>query len=240
MPKQPCRCIDISHYQGRPNFSQVAASGVLAMIHKATEGTGYSDPDRATNCSNALKAGIAVCTYHFLKHGNADAQMDYYLSVIEPEDGERVVVDYEDSACTIGDLHEAVQRLLDYGHDLQITVYSGNLLKEQLGNSHDDFLAQNTDLWLAQYTSGTPSWPKGTYPIYSLWQYSESGTIPGISDAAVDLNEFNGSDENLIKWIGPAGGRPEPGPPAVAQEVNITIAVEGDVRVTVNGQLIEA
>jgi lysozyme len=232
------KCIDISHYQGRPNFSQVAASGVIAMIHKATEGTGYSDPDRAINCSNALKAGIAVCTYHFLKHGNADAQMDYYLKVIEPEDGERVIVDYEDSSCTIGDLHEAVQTLLDYGHNLQITVYSGNLLKEQLGSSHDAFLATNTDLWLAQYTSGQPSWPKGTYDTYSLWQYSESGTIPGISDAAVDLNEFNGSDENLIKWIGPVGGRPSPVPPEVAQEVDIAITVDGNVKVniTVNGE----
>jgi lysozyme len=233
------KCIDISHYQGRPDFNQVAASGVLAMIHKATEGTGYSDPDRAINCSNALKAGMAICTYHFLKHGNADAQMDFYVDVVEPVDGERLIIDYEDSACTIGDLHEAVQQLLDRGagKNWQITVYSGNLLKEQLGNSHDDFLAKNTDLWLAQYTSGTPSWPKGTYPTYSLWQYSESGTIPGISGAYVDLNVFNGSDENLIKWIGPVDGLQ---PPVAAKEVNIVIAVKGNVKVTVNGQPISA
>jgi lysozyme len=227
-----CKCIDISHYQGRPNFQQVAASGVIAMIHKATEGIGYSDPDRAYNCSNALKAGIAVCTYHFLKHGNAAGQMDYYLDDIEPQDGERVIIDYEDSSCTMNDLHEAVQRLLDYGHDLQITVYSGNLLKEQLGNSRDALLAENTDLWLAQYTSGTPSWPKGTYPIYSLWQYSDQGTIPGINDAKVDLNEFNGSDENLIKWIGPAGKEPAP-TPTPDKEVTISINAPDDVTVNV-------
>jgi len=56
-----------------------------------------------------------------------------------------------------------VQALLDYGSDLQITVYSGHLLKEQLGDSRDDFLADNTDLWLAQYTEDESdiSWPEG-------------------------------------------------------------------------------
>jgi len=237
-----CTCIDISHYQGYPDFAKVAAAGVLALIHKATEGTGYSDPNRGTNCKNALDHGLAVCTYHFLKHGNADAQMDYYCSVVQPQRGERMVIDYEDSACTIGDLHEAVQQLLDISKqqdlDLQITVYSGNLLKEQLGSSHDDFLAKNTDLWLAQYTSGTPSWPSGTYEIYSLWQYSESGSIPGIDDAAVDLNRFNGSDENLVKWIGPAG-RPQPVPPEPgAATVALQIETTGAVTVTVNGQTV--
>lgn len=233
------KCIDISHYQGRPNFQQVAASGVIAMIHKATEGIGYSDPDRAYNCSNALKAGIAVCTYHFLKHGSAAEQMDYYLSDIEPQDGERVIVDYEDSACTLDDLHEAVQRLLDYGHDLQITVYSGHLLKEQLGGSRDDFLAENTDLWIAQYGVNAPSWPTGTYPIYSLWQYSDTGTIAGINDAYVDLNEFNGSDENLVKWIGPAGGRPGPMPePDKVVRINIIARDDVTIEVSINGDLI--
>jgi lysozyme len=83
------------------------------------------------------------------------------LDVIEPELGERVIIDYEEDGCTLADLHEAVQAVIDYGHNLRITVYSGHLLKEQLGDTYDELLAENTDLWLAQYTTGTPSWAEG-------------------------------------------------------------------------------
>ncbi|HEY7415608.1 MAG TPA: glycoside hydrolase family 25 protein, partial [Ktedonobacteraceae bacterium] len=182
-------CIDISHHQGYCDFEEVARSGVKGIIHKCSEGTSYEDDMRAENCSNAMKAGLGVSTYHWLSPGsNATAQMEFYLSLLDPVKGERVVIDYEQDGCTLTMLKDAVQALLDYKHDLRITVYSGHLLKEQLNGNCDEFLRDNTDLWLAQYTSGTPSWSEGTYENWMLWQYSESGTIPGIDDAYVDLN----------------------------------------------------
>jgi lysozyme len=146
-------CIDISHHQGTPDMREVAASGVLGLIHKATEGSSFIDDARAQNCSNAIAAGIAVSTYFWLKPGDGRSQAEFYLSVVDPVDGERVVIDYEEDGCSLTTLKDAVQALLDYGKNLQITVYSGHLLKEVLGDSHDAFLAEHTDLWLAQYTS---------------------------------------------------------------------------------------
>lgn len=207
------KCIDISHWQGFPDFKKVRAAGVIAMIHKCTEGTGYTDPNRRKNCSNAIKAGIKVATYHWLKPGNNAAdQMEYYLDQLDPVPGERVVIDYEENGCTLDQLKAAVQYLKDDPRDLNVTVYSGHLLKEQLGSRRDAFLADNTDLWLAQYTSGTPSWPSGTYPQWTLWQYSETGTLDGIEDSKVDLNRFNGSDDELLKWISPGAVIPQPEP----------------------------
>lgn len=234
-------CIDISHWQGFPDFEQVKAAGVLAMIHKATEGTGYSDPNRAINCSNAIDAGIAVATYHWLSPDeNPESQMRYYLDVLEPVPGERVVIDYEEAGCTLDQLKTAVEFLLADPRDLQITVYSGHLLKEQLGGKHDTLLADHTDLWLAQYTTGTPSWSTGTYPQWALWQYSESGEVDGIDDSYVDLNRFNGSDDELLLWIGPAGSvaPPEPPiPPPDRETVSVAITAPDSVglNVTVNG-----
>jgi lysozyme len=227
--------IDVSHYNTVTSWAAVKASGVVGAIFKATEGVGYEDPSLKSGFADALKSGLACCTYHYLHHGNADGQMDYYLGVIDPQDGERVIIDYEHDDCTLDDLHEAVQRLLDFGHDLQITVYSGHLLKDQLGNSRDEFLEANTDLWVAQYTTGSPSWPSGTYKIYSLWQWSDQGSIDGVQ-GDVDKNEFNGSKENCVKWIGPASQQPAPSPD-VAQ-VDIQIDTTGDVTVTVNGKRI--
>src|SRR5262245_26031505 len=189
-----CKCIDISHWQDFPNFEEVAAAGVIAMIHKATEGTGYSDPNRGRNCKAAMEAGIAIATYHWIKPGNnARDQMAYYLDVIEPVQGERVVIDYEEDGCTLDQLKAAVEYLKGDQRELRVSIYSGHLLKEQLGSKHDSYLAENTDLWLAQYTSGTPSWSTGTYPHWTLWQYSETGESDGIDGGYGDLKRFNGS-----------------------------------------------
>jgi lysozyme len=228
-------CIDISHWQDFPDFTKVRAAGVVAMIHKATEGTSVVDPNRARNCAAAIAAGIKCATYHWLSPGgNVRQQIAFYLQTIDPVDGERVVIDYEQDGCTLNDLEQAVQALLDDARQLQVTIYSGHLLKEQLGNTHVAFLADNTDLWLAQYTTGTPTWPKATYPHWTLWQYSESGTVDGITGGKVDLNRFDGSNDELLAWISPAGAAPEP----QLAEVNIAITAPPNVivNITINGE----
>ena len=232
MSEQPS-CIDISHWQGFPDFTEVRKAGVVAMIHKATEGTSYIDPNRATNINRAMQAGIACCTYHWLSPGNAAEQMAHYAKTIDPVPGERMVIDYEEDGCTLSDLKEAVQALLDDPRGLQVTVYSGHLLKEQLGDKYDGYLAETTDLWLAQYTSGEPSWPDGTYPTWTLWQYSETGEIDGIDDAHVDLNRFNGSDRELVDWINPAGRAPQPKSDQVS--IDITVPDNVELKISING-----
>jgi lysozyme len=235
-------CIDISHHQGYPDFEEVAASGVLGIIHKATEGSTFVDSARAENCSNARKAGLAIATYFWLKPGDGRSQAEFYLSVIDPVDGERCVIDYEESGCSLTTLKDAVQALLDYGRDLQITVYSGHLLKEVLGDDHDEFLAEHTDLWLAEYQSESTindiSWPEGTYPEWVLHQYSETGSIPGIDDSYVDLDRFNGTEAEFLTWIMPKGITP-PDPPEPTPESLVNVAITApehvDVRVSVNG-----
>jgi lysozyme len=208
---------------------------VIACIMKATEGTSFVDEARAPNHIAVIKAGIACCTYHWLSPGNATEQMQFYLATVDPVGGERMAIDYEEEGCTID---AAVQALLDDPRGLQITVYSGHLLKEQLGSSRDDFLAHNTDLWLAQYTSGDPSWPSGTYDQWTLWQYSETGEVNGIDDTNVDLNRFNGSNDELVTWISPASFV-APTPEAESGEpVTVDIMAPGSIPVlaSVNGK----
>jgi lysozyme len=235
------KCIDISHHQDFPDFTKVKAAGVIAMIHKCTEGSSYVDPNRGKNCKNAIDAGIAVSTYHWLSPGSSPSQqMKFYLDKLQPVQGERVVIDYEENGCTLDDLHEAIQALLSDPRGLQITVYSGHLLKEQLNGNYDKLLAENTDLWLAQYTSGSPSWSEGTYPSWTLWQYSESGTINGISGSYVDLNRFNGSDDELLTWIKPSGSikPPQPEPEMAAVHFNLNTTGQVEVTIAVNGEVI--
>jgi lysozyme len=234
-----CSCIDISHWQGFPDFETVAQQGVVACIMKATEGTSYIDPNRSDNFIAATDAGIACCTYHWIKPGNPVDQMKFYLDTLDPVHGERVVIDYEENGCTLDELEDAVTYLLDDKRQLQITVYSGHLLKEQLNGDHNSLLADHTDLWLAQYTDGDPSWSDGTYEKWTLWQYSESGVLDGIDDSNVDLNRFNGSDVTLVQWISPSGGKPPPKPPKPpaneTADISITASDGVSVSVSVNG-----
>jgi len=72
------------------------------------------------------------------------------------------------------------------------------LIKTQLGTTRNGWLAANTSLWLAQYTTGLPSWPTGTWPNWSLWQYTDGGTVPGFS-RPLDCDRFNGSDADFLK-----------------------------------------
>lgn len=196
--------IDLSHHNPSPDWSAVKAAGVLGVIHKATEGAGYADPDRGSRLAGALKAGLLIATYHFMRPGDMAAQMDHYLATIDAAQGERVILDYEDNGLSLGDLRQAVNILWDRRPDLQITIYSGNLIKSQLGGNRDELLAK-TSLWIAQYNNSGPSWPSSTWPTWSLWQWTDRETIPGIS-APVDGNKWNGTEDALQRWLGLARG----------------------------------
>jgi lysozyme len=238
MAARTTHIVDISHHQPDPvNFEQLKSGGLVGVIFKATEGTSYVDDKWRAREAAAHAAGLKTATYHFF-HGNAEKEMAHYLNEVQPALGERVVIDHEDSDASLAELMAAVQYLMDARPDLQITIYSGHLIKEQLGSAKNDFLAANTSLWLAQYTSGNPSWPKGTWPNWSLWQFTESGTIQGVT-GAVDLNTFNGSAENAAKWMGPTAPAPEPEPITPTEPDRVTLAITVPkgvaVSVTING-----
>ena len=219
--------IDISHHQSDPiDWAALKASGVVGVIHKATEGTSYVDDKLFSRAKAAMDAGLKWATYHFLRDSDPEDQMYHYLSTIDPVPGERVCIDHEPdqngNEPSLEVLKDAVQYIIDNRPDLQITVYSGHLIKDQLPNTvHDEVLA-DTSLWIAHYTGGdAPTWPTGTWPTWSLWQYTDSESVAGISP--VDGDRFNGSAENCAKWFGPAGMKPQPEPEPEPEEPAVAL-----------------
>jgi lysozyme len=226
--------VDLSHWNATTSqtFVQLAKAGVVGVIHKCTEGTSYLDPTYRERMQQALDAELLLWgAYHFLKHGSAAAQMKWFISNADLPPGSRIAIDYEDGNLTLDDLNEALEALDANAPDLEVAIYGGSLLKEQIGASVRDDLA-DYPLWLAQYTSGTPSWPTGTWPSWSLWQYTDKGNpIPG--DAfACDCNTFNGSQDQCAEWFGPI----EETPPVEAVEIDIKLPPGVDCRVTINGE----
>lgn len=240
--------VDLSHHNATPDFVTAKNAGLIGVIHKATEGTSYKDSKYESRKAAAQAAGVAFCSYHFLKSGYVEQQMDFYLDTVKPVPGERVVIDYEDAKVVLSDLRTAIKRIRARDPSLQITVYSGHTIKDQLGSAYDELLA-STSLWIAQYTSAAaPSWPKGTWKTWTLWQYSDGSAggspknLNGIA-APHDCNAFNGSRENCLKWMLPAGAAPQPEPePEPSPEtpvVKINIEVEGaQVLISVNGEIV--
>jgi lysozyme len=222
-------CVDLSHYQAGFNFAQFKAGGGLGVILKATEGATYKDTSYKAFRSQALAAGLKVASYHFFRPGDPASQASFYLSAADPDQGERVVCDWEDTGCSADDVVAFLQAIQGQRPDLELTVYSGNVAKEQCP-AKNDWLAANTSLWLAQYAS-TCSWPSATWPTWSLWQYSDSGAVPGFN-GDVDCNRFNGSNANFLAWIGPAAPAP---PPAAIAAVDVTVRADQPINLTVNG-----
>jgi lysozyme len=192
-------CIDISHWQPDPDWKTLMLGGTQAVILKCTEGTGYLDKTYNSRITSARANNFSVAPYHFLKPGNAVEQMKWFVKNAKMNPGDRLVIDYEDAGCKLSELLSAVEYLMSL-KIYEITVYGGSLLKEQIGSSKIELLANNTSLWLAQYTEGTPTWPKATWKYWSLWQYTDKASVHGLS-VPCDGNKWNGSPDKLAGWF---------------------------------------
>lgn len=59
--------IDVSSYQGSPNWSDVHGNGADFAFAKATEGNYYEDADFKSNMTNGKAAGMQMGAYHFAR-----------------------------------------------------------------------------------------------------------------------------------------------------------------------------
>ncbi len=204
--------IDISHHNSIANIAQVQQAGILAVIHKATQGTLYMDPTFSNNRRQIQEAELLFGAYHFGTSGDPSAQADHFLSVAGTDTV--LVLDFEPNPQGHDmSLLEAEQFV---HHIFTVTgrypgLYSGHTIKEALVTAGITGLAQTELskcwLWIAQY-GPAPLIPK-LWDKWTLWQYTDGAagnpphTVDGIGRC--DRNQFNGtSDELRAFWL--AGG----------------------------------
>jgi GH25 family lysozyme M1 (1,4-beta-N-acetylmuramidase) len=197
--------IDVSHHQNTIDWTQVAASGVRFAIAKATEGTGFIDPQFSTNRAEAMAAGIVFGAYHFARPDlhpfNPIPEADHFVDTAQLAPGNIVpVLDLERS----GDLSPAqltdwVLQWLDQVYartGVRPMVYtSPNGWKDRMANTTAIADAGYTVLWVAHWNVAAPTLPANDWQGngWKVWQYSNCGDVPGI-DGCVDLDYFNGLD----------------------------------------------
>jgi lysozyme len=188
--------IDVSHNNGTIDWEKVQAStppNSFAFI-KATEGVGYVDPMCLTNATAvSQKTKMRFGYYHFASLNNssnvskdATDEANWFVQTLQtmPEATLAPVLDIErnDSKLTQAQVQEWISAfmtqmdVLGYG---QVILYSYvSFLNDNLPANHP---FGTLPLWIAHYTSAaSPTIPKG-WTNYTIWQYSGSGTVSGVS-----------------------------------------------------------
>lgn len=206
--------IDVSHYQGTINWSKVAGAGKSFAFLKATQGTGYSDPTYVTNRTNANAAGIPTGAYHFANvttspsaGAGAKAEADWFVSVSQPRAGDLPPVFDIETAGGLGNVAltdwamtwlERVRQLTGIYPMVYTAPYPWADKFGSAGNTIPE--SGYALLWVAHYTTDpSPIVPAGNWANngWTFWQYTSSGTVPGIS-GPVDLDRYESSNVSSL------------------------------------------
>ncbi len=200
------KVLDLSHHNTVLSFTAVKDAGIVGVIHKATEGTGYVDPNYAGRKIEFVKAGLLWGAYHFVHPGNISAQVDKFLSVTGIDPNMLYALDWEASTTGTANEADAVRflQLLEQKTGRKGVVYSGNVAKEQI-HGNNTYIGSHR-LWLAQYSTATKV--QRSWKAWWLWQYSDGKNgpqphgCPGVS-GDVDTNAWAGTDAELRQqWSG--------------------------------------
>src|SRR5260221_14172356 len=90
--------IDISHHNGVVDLKKAKGDGIVAVIHKATQGQAYVDPTYQGNRTKAADAAILWGAYHFGTGGDGVLQADHFIETVQPKADTLLVLDLEANA----------------------------------------------------------------------------------------------------------------------------------------------
>ena len=225
--------IDISSYQSGIDLTVVPCDFVII---KATQGTGYVNPDCDRAYQQAKRAGKLRGTYHYVGGGNAVAEADYYVNNIKGylRDG-LLAIDWEaEQNSAWGNeayLEQLVRRVIERT-GIKPLIYSMASRYAQVAA-----VAKKLDcgLWVAEYMDMNPTgyqahpWREGVYGC-AIRQYASTGRLNGWG-GNLDLNIAYMTRDQWAKYVNP-GGKPAAAPapskpaPAPARKSEDTIAAE--------------
>jgi lysozyme len=199
--------IDLSHHNQINDVTLLARSGVMGVIHKATQGTRFVDPTFAEHRKLIEDAQLRFGAYHFGIAGDAIGQAEHLLDVAG--DNTLLVLDLEGNPqgfdMALEEAEEFVHHIADRTGRFP-GLYSGHTLKEMLSaaNIRDpkQTVLSHCWLWIAQYAQ-RPLIPV-IWERYALWQYTDGavGPEPHQVDGVgrCDRDRFNGTEQQFVDF----------------------------------------
>lgn len=208
--------IDISSWQHGIDLPAVFAQNELhGVIVKATEGTGYTNPDLKGWADWLVSNGKPLGLYHYLSGVNASSEAAWFVEASRPYLGKAVLcADYEAEALAKGTryLKDFLDAVLELTGVHPIVYCSLSVVQSQ------DFsqIAPTYKLWVAQYASNgvvngfqEHPWQQGSvspFPCYIMHQYTGNGRLKGYG-SPLDLDLYTGS---YSSWMALAKGEDAP------------------------------
>lgn len=206
MPRMGAEGVDVSRHQNdaqpdkQINWNAIKAAGRTFAFLRATLGTSGRDPFFIQNWQGARAAGLLAGGYHYLIHNlNGQVQADNFLNALGDNVGELPpVLDLEPREADKGNINPAVclenmrqwlARVEAVTGRLPMIYTNAAALGQMVNQAGRGALAQYP-LWMAAYTNSAavPN-PTPTWGAVTCWQYSGSGTLPGVK-GTIDLNRW--------------------------------------------------
>lgn len=174
----------------------ISLTNAMAVTAKATEGTGYVNPDYAAAKGRAANSGTFFMAYHFLHQGNAAAQAAHAFSVV----GNTValMVDWEtttNSNPAVADAEGFIDAYRKLGGVTHL-LYLPHWYWQQLGSpALAPFASRSMAIVSSDYTTYTdansgPGWQPYGGMTPAIWQYTSTLQFNGYR---CDFNAFRGT-----------------------------------------------
>lgn len=215
LPQARPKGIDVSHHNGVVNWERVHKSKKIDFAFiKCTEGRTATDSMFVDNWHKARWDGKLIRGAYHYGHleSSAKTQAIHFVNTVLEASGERLyngdllALDIEDvcdesKGLSRMEIHAWITQFMQTTMKIsglpttRCFIYTGAWWWiPRLGNAG----ITKYPLWLSSYTE-TPHTIPGW--AWSIWQYSNNGTVPGIS-GRVDMNEYRGTIRQLRKQAG--------------------------------------
>jgi lysozyme len=205
--------IDVSYYQGTIDWAAVKKSGRAFAITRVSDGTGFIDPKFATNWKGIKANGLIRGTYQFFHPGQEPiAQADVVLAQLKANGGLAaddlpIVMDMETTdGASPATIQANMKKWLTYVEQKtgkKPIIYTAAFMSGNVGTGFTAY-----PLWVANYGTTCPTMPSN-WTKWVMWQSSSTGSVPGIA-GNVDVDEFNGTLQDLKDFINPPPPEPPP------------------------------
>lgn len=204
--------VDVSHWQGTINWKSVRSAGIQFAWMKATEGSSYKDPKFNTNYPAAHGAGVIRGAYHFARPNvsSGSSQATFFATnggawsrdnltlpgVLDIEHNPYGAMCYGLTTTQMRNWINAFYTTYKSRTGRDVVIYTTASWWNTCTGKWTG-MSTKSPLWVAHWTSAAnPTIPSG-FPTWTVWQYTESGRVSGIS-GNVDRNKFNGTRDRLL------------------------------------------
>lgn len=175
--------IDISTYQGSPDFAYLHRNGLRFAINQTGDGEGFRDYNFASNVRRERAAGVVPGSYHFMRPGCGSCQADAMIAVIDQVGQQGMLppaldVEVPGSYSTVC---SAAARLKERLHT-DVLVYTSPGLSQVQASC-------GTKLWAAEWGSSGYAFPP--WSSYVAQQTCGTCGIGGVS-GEVDIDRDHG------------------------------------------------